>query len=558
MPTFSDQLQIYARDIVAWAESEAGYYVPEIGDPIKLATHHARILRYLFTADESGKFPHNVIVWSEPKKSLKTTIAALVHMWFSLTQETPGEQYILGNDLEGAKSRVFRYLTRSAALNPYLDPAPTNVEWELPNGTIIKAIAGDYRGEAGANHTLVSVDEPWGIMYESARRLIEEFTPTPSRRNSVQLFTGYAGWLGESQFWRDLYERGKRGELVPELADIDNGKGEPACRRAGNLFCFWSHVPRLDWHTESYLADQRASLRPNTYRRLWLNEWVSNESAFVTPAQWEACRDSELRPLQPGDQYPIILAADAATSGDTAALVGVTYRPERERVEAVFSRVWRPERGVLRGGKPTIDLVLTLGAEVDRLYEEGYRISAIVADPYQLHALLIAWEKAGLRVIEFAQGGKRVEADQGLYTAIVSQSLAHYGDPTLTEHVLNAVAVETPRGFRLAKEKTSMKIDGAVSLSMAHHAALEILKGQPTAELEMHPNPFWGEGPDESIPPQSIAPYRYPPKQHKPGTTYRNCRWRMRGCPACIAEIEEQQKDWQEQANGGAPFIESL
>lgn len=558
MPTSSDQLAVYSRDLVAWAESEAGYYVPETGQPITLASHHARILRYLFTADESGRFPHNVIVWSEPKKSLKTTIAALVHQWFSLTQEIPGEQYVIGNDLEGAKSRVFRYLIRSAELNPYLSPAPTTVEWELANGTLIKAIGVDYRGEAGANHTIVSIDEPWGVMYESARRLIEEFTPTPSRRNSVQLFTGYAGWLGESQFWRELYERGMSGEPVPELADIENGKGEPACRRVGNLFCFWSHLPRLDWHTESYLADQRANLRPNTYRRLWLNEWVSNESAFVTQAEWEWCRDLELRPLQPGDQFPIILAADAATSGDTAALVGVTYNKDRERVETVFTRVWRPERGVLRGGKPTIDLAETLGGEIDRLYEANYRISAIVADPYQLHSLLIAWEKAGLRVIEFPQGGRRVEADQALYTAIVSQSLAHYGDPTLTEHVLNAVAVETPRGFRLAKEKTTLKIDSAVALSMAHHAALELLKGGTSATMEAQPNPFYGEGPDESIPPPHISPWRYPPQQHKPGVTWRNCRWRNKGCPACMDEWAEEERRMEREINDGQPYIWSL
>ena len=486
-----EQLATFARDIAAWAESEAGYYVPETGRPIVLEPHHARILRYLFTADEAGRFPHNVIVWSEPKKSLKTTLAALVHLWFALTQEVPGEQYVIGNDFEGAKSRTFRYLTRSAALNPYLAAAPNTAEWELGNGTIIKAIASDYRGEAGANHTLVSFDEPWGVLYESARRLIEEFTPTPSRKNSVQLFTGYAGWLGESQFWRELYERGISAEPVPELADIENGKGEPACRRAGDLFFFWSHVPRLPWHTESYLAGQRVNLRPNTYRRLWLNEWVSNESAFVAPAQWQACRDPELRPLQPGDQFPLILAADAATSSDTAALVGVTYNADRERVEVVFTRVWRPERGELRGGKPTIDLAGTLGAEVDRLEAEGYRISGIAADPYQLHSMLLAWEKAGFRVIEFPQGGKRIEADQGLYTAIVSQSLAHYGEPVLGEHVLNAVAVETPRGFRLAKEKTTLKIDAAVALSMAHHTALELLKGRRSGQLTLNPNPFY-------------------------------------------------------------------
>lgn len=532
-----DKLSLYARDIVAWSESEAGYYIPETGNPITLADHHARILRYLFTADSSGVFPHNVIIWSEPKKSLKTTVAALVHLWFGMTQEVPGEQYIIGNDFEGARARVFRYLTRSASLNPYLRADPNVAEWELPNGTLIKAIASDYRGEAGANHTLVSIDEPWGILYESARRLIEEFSPSPARRNSVQLYTGYAGWLGESGFWRNHYERGMSGEVVPELADIDNGKGESACKRVGNLFFFWSHIPRLAWHTESYLADRRDQLRANTYRRLFLNEWTSNESAFVTAGQWDSCRDVDLRPLAPEDKRPLIIACDAATSGDTAALCAVTYNKERDRVEVVHTRVWKPERSELRQGKPTIDLAETLGAEVDRLCST-YNVRAITADPYQLHSLLIAWEKSHRRVIEFNQGGKRVEADQSLYTAITSQSIAHHGDPTLTEHVLNAVAVETSRGFRLAKEKTSMKIDAAVALSMAHHTALEILKGKASATLTTSPNPFYGEG-GGKLP--TKGDWRFPP--HREGTTFENCAQRNRDCPYCREEFAEWAKE---------------
>ena len=42
-----------------------------------------------------------------------------------------------------------------------------------------------------------------------------------------------------------------------------------------------------------------------------------------------------------------------------------------------------------------------------------------------------------------------------------------YQAPDLKEHVLNAVLVESARGIRLAKEKSSKKIDGAVALAMA-------------------------------------------------------------------------------------------
>ena len=53
------------------------------------------------------------------------------------------------------------------------------------------------------------------------------------------------------------------------------------------------------------------------------------------------------------------------------------------------------------------------------------------------------------------------------------QRLAHFGHPILTEYVLNAVARETPRGFRLDKSKTSLHIDGAVALSMSNSYTIE-------------------------------------------------------------------------------------
>jgi phage terminase large subunit-like protein len=54
-----------------------------------------------------------------------------------------------------------------------------------------------------------------------------------------------------------------------------------------------------------------------------------------------------------------------------------------------------------------------------------------------------------------------------------------YNAPDLREHVLNAVSVETPRGIRLSKQKTSRKIDGAVALSFAVLAAVQY--GRPAS-----------------------------------------------------------------------------
>jgi hypothetical protein len=66
-----------------------------------------------------------------------------------------------------------------------------------------------------------------------------------------------------------------------------------------------------------------------------------------------------------------------------------------------------------------------------------------------------------------------------LYSLIKGKNIIAYPDSDIRTHVLNAVGIETPRGFRIAKEKTSKKIDLAVALAMACCAAFEA--GKPVA-----------------------------------------------------------------------------
>jgi len=54
-----------------------------------------------------------------------------------------------------------------------------------------------------------------------------------------------------------------------------------------------------------------------------------------------------------------------------------------------------------------------------------------------------------------------------LYALIKNKNIVSYPDNELQAHVTNATGVETARGFRIAKEKASKKIDLAVALAMA-------------------------------------------------------------------------------------------
>jgi phage terminase large subunit-like protein len=78
----------------------------------------------------------------------------------------------------------------------------------------------------------------------------------------------------------------------------------------------------------------------------------------------------------------------------------------------------------------------------------------------------------GIPITEFPQSNARMgPASERLHAAIVEGRLRHPDDPTLNSHVRQAVARDTPRGWRLDKLKSRDQIDAVVALAMAVEAA---------------------------------------------------------------------------------------
>src|SRR5439155_8920831 len=97
-----------------------------------------------------------------------------------------------------------------------------------------------------------------------------------------------------------------------------------------------------------------------------------------------------------------------------------------------------------------------------------YRVGRVLYDPFQMARSAVTLRRAGVPMEEYPQtSGNLTAAGQGLFELVRGRGLVMYPDAELRRHVLNAVAVETGRGWRLAKEKSSRKIDGVVALSFA-------------------------------------------------------------------------------------------
>ena len=331
----------------------------ELGHVFQLFEHQREILRLAFAFDGDGRLRWDTIIYSCIKKSGKTTVNGAVTTAWAFTQEAPNECLLLANDAEQASSRVFRAVTGLIKHNPDLtDSADVNAQRILlSNGSRIPWLSCDYTGEAGANQGFTSWDALWASTSEASRRLWEELTPVPTRRNSIRFITSYAGWENESLLLHDLYKLGVGPEEHPD------GKGErlhPTLPIYGNrearIFVYWDHEPRMPWQTPRYYETQRRNLRTNTFLRLHKNRWAVAELRFIEPAMWDQCVHADLHPLLPTADADIFIGVDGSIKHDNAGVVGVARVGQRMRL--AFHRLWKPTAATPLDLEATIEAYL--------------------------------------------------------------------------------------------------------------------------------------------------------------------------------------------------------
>jgi phage terminase large subunit-like protein len=440
----------------------------ELGQPFKLTDIQREILRLAFTFDVSGCLPWDTIIYSCVKKSGKTTINGAVTLAWGFTQEAPNEILVLANDLEQTLARVFKTMEGIIKFNPELqrEAEVQSRTIYLANGSTIVALSGDFAGSAGSNHGLVSYDELWGYVSESSTRLWEELTPVPTRRNSIRFITTYAGFEGESKLLWDLYKQVVSKDEHPE------GQGERIhpdlpiyANREARIFCYWDHEPRMPWQTPEYYDAQKRTLRPGAYLRFHENKWATAEEIFITPELWDPCVDQSHRPTTTARE-PLFVGIDIGIKHDNAARVAVRWDEAGEKLILVSYRIWKPTPA------QPLDLEATVEEDLRDLADQCDLVEALI-DPYQAHRSVTTLQAAGLPIKEFPQTTANcTRMGQVLFDLLNGKNLVLYASEELRQQALSTVAIENPRGWRIAKEKASKKIDAIVALSMAAVAAM--------------------------------------------------------------------------------------
>ena len=461
------------KDCPFWAERH--FHIEDSSDPvtaevfgpgpIRLAEHQRRIVRAALERDSLGRFRWTTVVWSCPKKSGKTRIAAMVAAWLAQSTGRYAEIYCLANDGKQSADRVLAALKKSNTLG--------NLGWrdkmtrvDLPNGSFIEAIPVDPTGEAGANPTGTFFSEMWGFRLQAKERLWSEFTIPPTRfGRAIRWVESYAGYVGESPILEQLYDQGVN-EGRPyggDLSDLPVYVNERA-----RLFCYWDHEPRMAWQTPEYYEAEAALLTESEFQRIHQNRWVTSESEAIPIENWDRCFDPRLPP-QIGPNTPIVIGVDLGVSGDSTAMVAVSRHPANHDIIAIrLARVWEPPKGGKMDYSTTIEPAL-------RDWCKRYNSIAVAYDEYQAHKMMTDLKREGIAwFIDFPQGkgtaqkpGRPV-ADKMTYDLVMSRKLAHGNDPAMRQHVQNAAGKTVEeRNLRFVKKAPHLRIDLLVAASMA-------------------------------------------------------------------------------------------
>jgi phage terminase large subunit-like protein len=452
---------------------------PASGEPYRLLDAERRFLQHAFRTGGDGRLLYPEQVYAAPKKSGKTAFAALHALTTTLLfGGAYPEATIVANDLEQAQARVFEAIRRIVECSPLLrSEAKVTADRILfpAIGATITAIAADYAGAAGGNQVISCFDELWGYTSERSRRLWDELVPVPTRKIACRLTTTYAGFSGESELLEELHKRGMAQPLIG--TDLHAGDG---------LLMFWSCDPIAPWQTPQWLGQMRQQLRPNAYLRMIENRFVTTESSFIDLAWWDACVDPSANPVAADRALSVYVGLDASVKRDSTAIVAVVWDSKLKKARLIWHRVYQPSPD------EPLDFEQTVERTLLDLHERFY-LQRVLYDPYQMHAVAQRLERAGVPMQEYPQSVPNLTAcSQNLYELIQGRNLILYPNGSIRLAISRAVAVETPRGWRISKDKQSHKIDVVVALAMAALAALRNAADDEYSTLN------WVAGPGEA------------------------------------------------------------
>lgn len=496
---------------IRWAEENLR--IPEgkfVGQPLKMA----RFMRDDFKAIYDNPNGTRRAIISRGRKNAKTTESAIILLLHLCGPEArPNSQLYSAAQSREQAAILFNLASKMVRLSPTISPfvliRDSGKQLACPElGTLYRALSAEASTAYGLSPILTVHDElgqvkgPRSELYEALETataaqeeplsiIISTQAPTDADLLSVLIDDADAGHDPRTVL---------RMQSAPDDLDAFSEEAIRAANPAFDIFMNKAEVLAM-------AADaSRMPSRQAEYENLVLNRRVEASSPFVSRSLWQSCGNE---PAEFDKDTPLYAGLDLSAVNDLTAFVPIgkiggiwNVRPyfwlpgdglsDKSRKDRVPYDVWAKMDPPALLSAPGKSVDYEFVANFLRGFCDTHNVRKIAFDrwgfrhlkPWLLAAGFTEEEIEAL-FVEFGQGFQSMSpALRELETDILNRRIAHGNHPVLTMCAANAVVQSDPSGNRkLAKDKSSGRIDGMVALAMARGVA-------PLDEPEAPPKKF--------------------------------------------------------------------
>lgn len=425
------------------------------------------------------------------RKNGKSSVAAGVGTYLFVGDQEPGaEVYTSATKRDQARivhSEAVRMVKSSPELAPHIMVFKDNLSI-LGTASKYEPLGADADTLDGLNVHGAIVDE---IHAHKTRNLWDVLeTATKARRQPMMLGITTAGYDRTSICW-ELHEYSRRvleGAIEDDawfayiacLDPEDDWADESVWIKANpNL----GVSVKLDQLRESAKKAQESIAYRNTFRRLHLNQWTEQHTAWIPMEVWE----ENAQPVDPEELRGKDCCAglDLSTTTDITALVldfkleGGIHKllcyfwipaetvTERSRKDRVPYAAW-VQQGLVQATEGNVVDYDVIRAKIIELHDI-YRINEFAIDRWNATQLTSQLMAEGYQVLPFGQGFRDMSpATKEFEKLVLGRKLHHGGNPVLRWMMSNVAIKQDPAGnIKPDKAKSTDRIDGVVAAIMA-------------------------------------------------------------------------------------------
>ena len=363
-------------------------------------------------------------------------------------------------------------------------------------GSYYKVISADADTKHGLNLSCCLLDE---IHSHKNRDLYDVLlTSMGARKEPLMLGITTAGAGNQKDhISRELYDYSKKlidGSIeddsflgiVYEADEGDDIFSEEVWKKANPGY--GSIVTKEYMHQQAIKAKNEPSFE-NTWRRLHLNQWVANETRWISDEKWMLC-DGEV--TESNLRGKVCYAGlDLASTRDVTCLA--LLFPDDEGGYDIINYSFIPENNAKRRSerdKVNYDkweregyIIYTPGDVCDYNYikqkirdlSEMFDIQIVAYDRWNASQIVIDLTEEGCPMIPVGQGYKTMSpSTKEFETLIISGKVRHGGNPVLRWMMSNVVLTfDAAANVKVDKSKSNEKVDGVIACLMALSEAME-------------------------------------------------------------------------------------